>query len=437
MAGFKEIDDYDWIVGKSFQSESEQFTALIRSFMPPDKAQNLIFCLFEKVTITNKSKIGDIHLLSHDSQDKKKKIIEKYKQIIKSVIDEKKFNPSEHIEWYKSRKTYFSEGENVSADVHGFDGECYEWYSDFPENASKDESFSLKEGEISKEEIIQYLDLYAQKLEDELLKKYPFYTVLIKPICVKNPQTGMIYPLGNIYLHFGFLEKIEKDKLEKLLYRLINRLWVIWFRAQGHVLIEEIQTIVKNDVEQKSQNKFQPKLPKDPRIKEGSRGGILLNQFITQFESDLEKQQKLKDASLLIIQKLKDENIDFREDIRENKIPTFKRTTPPEKWNECNYNKILGFYIRRRIVIAFYIVLSINIKRIHSLFVTGVDDVNYRTSAQSLYAYFWNNLYLSLGNSEDENFNTPKIREKVCDQLSEDEKQFYKECLEYLKTLEN
>ena len=232
MESFKQIDGYEEIVPFSSrnQEDANHMTIYIDKFFKDD----LLFALCERATLANKTGIGDTYIYSrvHNTEEKRKELFLKYKEIINKSQRDAGFNPAEHREWYDSRQAFVFIGNNTSKEKPFSFCRYVVWKSiDSQEEEDKNQSHDnqseykpnlgnqLKYNVINECDIIEYLNNYHQNLKTEWgnydFHKYPYYSIVIIPICSikinEKSDIEKIYPIGTFFLHFAYLTERSFD----------------------------------------------------------------------------------------------------------------------------------------------------------------------------------------------------------------------------------
>lgn len=448
---FYKVNDYDWVLPSDSQKGHNHLRELVNSLF---KSGELLFCLLERVTITNKTGIGSTYIYSHLPKKEEEKIYEKYKQVVKQVQSSKKINPTEYVEWYKSQKSYFLIDANEEADVSVFEDETFNWGDNWKPKNESDNNITIElKSNLQSTKIIEYLNFYAEKLRKELdFSKYPHFAVLIKPVCVVNDATGTVYPLGNLFLHFA-----TKDKKEEQFYvELINKFLLVWFRVQGSKLIEEIQTETKHRIElELSDEKHLPQLSSKAkkRLTEKLNGSNhSLKDYFDKHQTSTEhhkefkkKADELKEKTiqyllhhLNISKQTKEPSLGIIEDLHRKEVAGLKDLHE-------NFDLFQSILLRRKLFFISYLLFNHDIRKIHS-FMTGSNlTIQSKSNVDSVYNYFLINLAISLGKPSSqldeakrwEKLHSPDTRKSVYKQLTKREGKYLSVCFKHIESLLN
>lgn len=246
---FVVINDYEWVIPQD-KMNHDHIQGLIESMFPPVLGKlDLLYCLLEVVTLSNKTKIGNIYIYSDQPHKELEKQRDAYKRVIQKAHEEKKalghpgagqFNPTRYKGYYAipgSFQYYGKGNENYEAENANFN-----WWpnAESPrESVTKEPPEELIEGDQKARQFCEYLKYEAGQLIAHALplKDYPYHAIIIKPLAVRDRANLQVYPLGNIFLYFG----TRQQKDQKFYNELISRLLLVWLHESGSKLVEEIQ----------------------------------------------------------------------------------------------------------------------------------------------------------------------------------------------------
>ena len=200
---FKHIDDYCLIIPSEKQRAGNDFKAIVDKNFADD---DLIFCLIEKTTLSDIDAIGETFLYSVHNKEEGKQLLEQYDEIINEVRDHFKFAISEFLDWYKKYSFILIYSNDVK---FSFPSPKPNWEQDLKsQEKQKDRAKYAQPNttELAEDDIIKYLNYYANILHDKLdFKNYPHYCIIVRPIAVVDGNT--VIPLGNLYLLLNHTNK--------------------------------------------------------------------------------------------------------------------------------------------------------------------------------------------------------------------------------------
>jgi hypothetical protein len=233
---FKHIDDFKFILPDWGGNPIEKFT---QHFF---KDYGLQFALLEIATIKNRTGIGDILLWTSESENAQE-IIDTYQDIINGIQKKYKINLPEFHCWYDHfNYSYILNYQNSDVKNNiGYNRYNFNWC---PISANKN-NYPLidKNHYLSKNVILNFLNGYGKKIYDKLLFKYPYFSIIIKPISFPNHiKNQHPYEIGTFYLHFATCEHVPTDKY----YEFLNNFFIIWVKEYAAILIEEFKKQISN-----------------------------------------------------------------------------------------------------------------------------------------------------------------------------------------------
>lgn len=262
---FQHVNDYHFIIPKTHQRSGNDFRALIDKHFPED--DQLIFCLMEKVTLSDINAIGATYMYSGYSRSEGGDVLDRYVKIVERVREKNGFNISEFLEWYR-KNSYILIQENHIAAVPPSVEPTWELTPDLQEAVKDRSQYGTVTGtHLTDEMVQQYLHDYAQLLHNEFgFKNYPHYCIIVRPIAAIDGNT--VIPLGNIYLHFATATARDTDFYLKL----INEFLYVWFKKKGVKIIQEVQSRAIQEYEE-SREAAKDYVPKMPYREDGNKKG--------------------------------------------------------------------------------------------------------------------------------------------------------------------
>lgn len=231
---FQHKDDFEYILPDWGSKPIEKF---VQFFF---KNFELQFALIEITTIKNRTGIGDILIWTADLEAAKVKASE-YQNIIKQIQKETNLNLAEYKCWYEHFNhsyIFLAKNEIKEETLASYNRYKYEWREIPSEN---DKHPDIKnDNRLSKNEVIDFLNNYADKMHAFELHKYPHYSIIIKPISFPREKKNLPpYEVGTFYVHIGTSKEVSFDKY----YEFINNLFLVWMKDYAVTLIEEFKKI--------------------------------------------------------------------------------------------------------------------------------------------------------------------------------------------------
>lgn len=379
-------------------------------------AKNLLLCVIESVTVGNIEGVGTTHVrYLKKSGELFKRIKADYLECVKKIKVENKGGIAENYEWYQRHEFHAVIGKNSDAKL--------------PENietswVTKDESlqpkrsdfFKISTAPLEENDIRKYLTSYVHALlENEWFRNIPHYCIIAKPISVQHTYSPSFIPLGNLYLIFGTVRKIEIDDYK----RILNGLMLVWFRNYGAQVVSEIERKKEEELLPlvTASQKYSPVFEKATHQRKLTKTKInkISNLTLSDFLTEIFDQPKNKDLidSLLIkpnhkvfrhlykileksskieasaIPEIDDLIEDIRYDAKEY-INTSMDTCMTVEGGKEAFLRILS---KRWIVLAFIFIGGFDLGLSHKL---ASHKIGRDASDDSQDKYLWNNLYIKI-----------------------------------------
>lgn len=211
---------------------------------------NLLFAIIETVTISTVKGVGTTQYLSYKKVDFIKKTIHKdYLQIIDEIKGTAFGSPAQYYDWYKRDKFYYAVGENKNAKPTI--GTILNGAIIKPEEKPESKEYIIEYDRVlSDKEIRQFFTDYTNcLLAKDWFKELPHYFILVKPISIKDKETNLYIPLGNLYLKIGTKQKVELTTYKKY----VNHLKSVWFNKFGDKILKEYS-------DKKTSDEYKPKI---------------------------------------------------------------------------------------------------------------------------------------------------------------------------------
>lgn len=415
---FKHIDDFECILpqwgGSPFKQHIEYYF----------KNYGLLFALVEISTIKNLTGIGDIYIWT-DNPEKAKEKIKEYEKIIKLVQHEKQLNIAEYKCWYEYfNYSYILLFNNDSSECQKiYNRYKYDWT---PYSNKKKYPLISKDEILPHEKIFDYLNLYAKKMVDFELYKYPHYAIIIKPISFPRPQKNQPpYEVGTFYLHFATSEFVSKD----IYLQFINQFFIVWLKEYAVTLIEqfkEIPVFVNTEIE----DCLPPWKEHPTRSKMYHTIEYYLKQIYINHKLELEEKLYaiLKEVIIFILSGNLKINDDIYYVFKSIGIEDLK-----EKEDKLTLSEILDIYkkiIIQREIFKILLIADIDTEHIHNYF--KENDITGKNYSDKV-GYFWSNRFIPLKSGKTKS--EIKVNETIVEikqSLSKWEKSFIRKYIDIL-----
>jgi hypothetical protein len=374
---------------------------------------NLLFAIIETVTISEVSSVGTTQYISYQSIDIiQDKIHKEYMDVIEVIKGTEFGSPSQYYDWYKREKYYYALGENKNAEPI---------YSPLLNSKIIDPEL--------KPESNKYIKEYDRKLSDYELKKFftdytncllskdwfkelPHYFILVKPISIRDKETNLFIPLGNLYLKIGTNIKVEIKEYMKY----VNHLKSAWFNKFGDKILKEYS-------EKKTSDEYKPKLLNSstlrnklakPLFKNGGKEISLNDLFYYTFDLDansqlLDKRIYLFYSDHSFIKKMIGMHSDKEAiktlikntyDSKDDPLNVLNKTVLALKGVDENSIKyFLLLLSKRRLALALLLIFGFTLEETHETIAFGERTTKTTSTTKDHADYLVNNLFITGSNN--------------------------------------
>lgn len=368
---------------------------------------DLLFAIIETTTIGRLSSVGTTQYIAFKNDKYIQETIHKdYFAIIEEIKQTAFGSPSQYYDWYKRDKFYYAIGHNIGAK-----GE----FTILPNSVilepdpKPDSNNYIKEYDkkITDSEIKDFFKRYANSLlTKQWFKELPHYFILVKPISIKDKETNLFIPLGNLYLKIGTKNKVEITEYKKYVLHLKS----VWFNIFGAKILKEYSNKKISDEYKPKTHLSKPlenKLSKE-LFKKGEEV-ITLNDFFY-YAFDLDGSVHLKDSHLFysnhpFIKKLikKHNNKEsIKEIIKENyNVKTYdlnvlnKTVTGLKKIDESSIEYFLLLLSKRRLALALLLVFGFTLEEAHTALAFGERTQKTSATLKDHTDFLLNNLFIT------------------------------------------
>ena len=398
---WKHLDESERLILPQHRNIGNYFKSHICSFFKEEK-ELLNFCLLEITTLLNATAIGEIFVYSNVGDWWARKKVECYRKIVTETEAEFNKNITEYLDWYKKR-TYIYIGHNPSSTfVRGFRGD-YGWRLD-NEKHKTEENFSLLLADTLEDSfIMEYLNHYIEKLENELnLSDYKHFAVIIKPLSLKHD--GEIIPLGNLYLHFGTEIPYNFDEYLDF----INQFISVYLKEKGGKIIKEVE--LKSSKLNSDIPSWQPYFSPSALSQTGGKELLehltdLFNEPRVNFEKLYHETAKQLNNELIecflsngslskeLVTKARVLKFPLIKELLKQKSITVKSVS--EKCTDDS-NYALYYLLFRQLVFIMLLSLNLSPADIHKFIYDGELEEGYHVSSKAVYYFFLSKFSLSI-----------------------------------------
>jgi hypothetical protein len=373
--------------------------------------ENLLFAIIETVTISEVSSIGTTQYISYKSVPIiENKIHKEYMEIIDTIKGTNFGSPSQYYDWYKREKFYYAIGENK--DVKPISPTILNSKIIEPEPKPDSKKYISEYDKIlSDGEIRNFFTDYTKcLLSKDWFKELPHYFILVKPISIRDKETNLFIPLGNLYLKIGTKRKVDIKEYKKYVHHLKS----VWFNKFGDKILKEYS-------EKKTSDEYKPKiLLSKPLLNKFTKPlfkiagkAISLNDFFY-YAFDLDGYAQLKHDHLfysdhVFIKKLVAMHTNKTEitraiketyDCKDDTLNILNKTvTGLKNLDEGSIKYFLLLLSKRRLALALLLIFGFKLDEAHNTLSFGTRDPKTSLITKDHTDYFLNNLFITQSNS--------------------------------------
>lgn len=351
------------------KNEDNEFYSLIEKYFGEKK---ITFSLLEMVLLKERG-IGETYIFAKKVFDAKE-FYDKYCALVEKFKADFEGGVSSFEEWYiQNTWIYIGTGTKNKALYNLQD---YIWNGSF--DAREIKNYGQRKG-LTKDFILDYFNNYAEEICKLELGKHPHFFIIIQPI--GNRHNKKIFPLGNLYLHFGTIEKVEINDIQNFLLEFI----IIWCKCYGgtkykHLIDKLVAKVLSNE-------KVAPFLPgylgvHDDEMKIVFTYYFSNNENLSNFEKRVEefknvlrviKGQKI-DENNKVIRQYKDRPITFK-----HLLITFDDL------------KFENFIFARALALFLFLVNNLSVEETQTILVKYKSEKN---DSDSKFSYIYSNLHI-------------------------------------------
>jgi hypothetical protein len=399
---------------------------------------NLIFAIIETVTISEVSSIGTTEYISYKSVDEIKNNIHKeYLEIIDTIQGTEFGGPSKYYDWYRREEFYYAFGLNL--DAKPIKPIILNSIKIEPEPKPDSKQYiSDYDKVLTDSEIRQFYDNYITcLLSKEWFKELPHYFILVKPISIKDKESNLFIPLGNLYLKVGTNTKVNLNDYKKY----VNYLKSVWFNKYGDKILKEYS-------EKKISDEYKPKImgskPLENKLnktlfKVGGKDKTLNDFYYYAFDFEnyaiLKEEHLFKSDSLFIKKLIASHNnkssiselIKNTYDRKDDRLNVLnKAATGLEAFKSIDLPEIKYFLLllsKRRLALLLLLVFGFTVSETHNTLSFGEREPKKKPKAKSHTDFLGTQLFI---------FN-PNRPSKLIEQLADKDKSFLTEIAKVIK----